>query len=518
MTRSAVPLLAVAALLWFGTLGLRPLYKADESRYGEISREMLASGDWVTPRLNGFRYFEKPPLQYWTTAALFSVFGEKDWVARLWTALVGFAGVLLVLYAGNRLWGPPAGAYAAAALAGSPLYVILGQVNTLDMTVSFFLAAALVAFLGGRMFVFWAACAAAMLSKGLIGIVLPVAALFFYMLLKRDWGLVRRVRPVAGGALFLVLAAPWFVVVSARNPEFFHFFFIQEHFERFTTEMHHRVHPFWFFVPILAGGLGPWLLPFLRSLKPRDDATLLLVVWTAVVFFFFSASDSKLPPYVLPILPAAALLVGRSLAREWPRRLVLWQALLVSVLCAATAIILPAIPAVARNYAEYARWLVLAFALMAVAGALAAVFTWRGRRGGAIVSLAAGGLVATQIGLAAHGVISGRFSVASTVAQLAERPPADAPVFAVEAYDHTMPWTLKRTVTMVGYRDELEKEVSWDRAKFVPDLAAFARAWKAAPEAWAFVRVNEVAKLSAELGLPFQVMARGPVYAIVKKP
>src|SRR5438552_17838395 len=130
--RSAA-LWALLAVLWFGTLGIRPLYKADESRYGEIAREMVASADWLTPRLNGFKYFEKPPLQYWTTAIAFKLLGERDWVARLWTALIGFAGIALVLYAGNRLFGPPAGLYAAAVLAGSPLYALMSQVNTLDM-------------------------------------------------------------------------------------------------------------------------------------------------------------------------------------------------------------------------------------------------------------------------------------------------------------------------------------------------------------------------------------------------
>src|SRR5438045_5689632 len=104
---------------------------------------MVASGDWITPRLNGFKYFEKPPLQYWATAALFEVLGERDWVARLWTALLGVAGIALSLYAGNRLFGPPVGAFAAAMLAGSPLYVVLGQVNTLDMGVTFLLSAAI---------------------------------------------------------------------------------------------------------------------------------------------------------------------------------------------------------------------------------------------------------------------------------------------------------------------------------------------------------------------------------------
>src|SRR5438128_3059150 len=110
-------LLAVFAAAWFCNLGYRHLFKPDEGRYAEISREMLASGDWLTPRLNGFKYFEKPPLQYWATAVLFKVFGERDWVARLWTALLGFAGIALTFYVANRLFGAPIGSYAAAMLA-----------------------------------------------------------------------------------------------------------------------------------------------------------------------------------------------------------------------------------------------------------------------------------------------------------------------------------------------------------------------------------------------------------------
>jgi 4-amino-4-deoxy-L-arabinose transferase-like glycosyltransferase len=505
------------AVLWFGTLGIRPLYKADESRYGEISREMAASGDWITPRLNGFKYFEKPPLQYWATALFFRVFGEQDWGARLWSALLGFAGIALVLYAGNRLFGPPVGAYAAAVLAGSPLYVLLGQVNTLDMSVAFFLSAAMFAFALGHMRVFWAACALAVLSKGLIGIVLPGAALFVYMLVKRDWGLVRRLRIVPGALIFLVIAAPWFIAVSAANPEFAHFFFVQEHFQRFTTEMHQRAHPAWYFIPVLAAGMAPWLIPLghaaVRVFRERSDTELLLWCWALVVFVFFSASGSKLPPYILPIFPALAVLAARSLNRR--------------VLIAQAAVMLPialggglAVHRLAGGgpYASYAQWILLATLILAAAAAAALFMAWHGRLTGAVLALALGGLVATQIGIAGHRTLSERFSVAATVAALPERPPAGAPVFAVDMYDHTLPWTLKRTVTMVGYRDELGDAVDWERDKFVPDLLSFARLWDAAPQAWAFVPLAEAERLPRELGIRMQVMARGAQYAIVKKP
>ena len=508
-------LLAIAlAAAWFGTLGIRPLYKADESRYAEIPREMVASGDWITPRLNGFKYFEKPPLQYWTTAAFFEVLGEKDWVARLWTAFVGFAGIVLVLVAGNRLFGRPAGYYAAAVLAGSPLYVLMGQVNTLDMGVSAFLSAAVIAFLLGHMLWFWAACALAVLSKGLIGIVLPGAAIAVYLLIKRDWSLLRRMRILPGGILFLAITAPWFIAVSLANKEFLHFFFIQEHFQRFTTDLHHRVQPAWYFVPVLVAGIGPWLLPLGRAVYSavvsRRDAELFLVTWALVVFAFFSASGSKLAPYILPIFPALALLIGRTLALEQPRRLMMAQAVLVAVIGIAAAFLFPAL---LKGYAEYALWLSIAFGVLA-ATAICSMFLPRH----AVLLLALGGLLSTQIGLAGHRTLSDRFSVASTLNALNERPGPDVPVFAVDMYDHTLPWNLRRTVTMVAHRDELEVAIRWEPEKFIPDLAGFARAWTAAPQAWAFVPVAEVEKLSSELKIPFQVLARGPQYAIVKKP
>ena len=138
------------AAAWLATLAARPLYKTDEARYGEISREMAQSGDWVTPRLNGLKYFEKPPLQYWAGAAALKVFGVHDWAARLWTGLLALAGVALAFIAGRRLFGAPAGPAAAAILAGCPLFIAFGQFNTLDMGVSVFLAAAVFAFAIGQ--------------------------------------------------------------------------------------------------------------------------------------------------------------------------------------------------------------------------------------------------------------------------------------------------------------------------------------------------------------------------------
>src|SRR2546423_14326121 len=134
-------LLAAFSLLWFCNLGYRHLVKPDEGRYAEIPREMVASGDWLTPRLNGYKYFEKPPLQYWVTAAAFTAFGKNEWAARLWTGLTGFLGVLLVFWAGKRLFAPPAGLFGAAVAASCALYVAIGHILTLDMALTFFMSA-----------------------------------------------------------------------------------------------------------------------------------------------------------------------------------------------------------------------------------------------------------------------------------------------------------------------------------------------------------------------------------------
>src|SRR5256714_14156657 len=139
-------LLAAFSLLWFCNLGYRHLVKPDEGRYAEIPREMVASGNWLTPRLNGYKYFEKPALQYWGTAVSFSVFGQNEWAARLWPGLTGFLGVLLVFWAGKRLFAPPAGLVGAAVAASCGLYVAIGHILTLDMALTFFLSASMFAF------------------------------------------------------------------------------------------------------------------------------------------------------------------------------------------------------------------------------------------------------------------------------------------------------------------------------------------------------------------------------------
>ncbi|MBM3853037.1 MAG: phospholipid carrier-dependent glycosyltransferase, partial [Verrucomicrobia bacterium] len=326
-------------------LGRVPLANPDEGRYAGIPREMLARGDWVTPWLNATPYFEKPPLVYWTVGLARVLFGAGEFAARLTPALFGLAGVLLTYATGRRLFGREAGLAAAFVLGSSLLYLVLSRILLLDMAVSVLMTATLYCFILGvrepaagtdgrlagtrRRWLFlglYASAALATLAKGLIGFLIPGAVMFLWLLIFNQW---RRLLPMhlgLGGLVFLALAAPWHVLAAQRNPEWAQFYFVREHWERFTTTTHARTAPAWFFVPVLLVGLFPWV-GFLGGAvrdavaggwaRRRENAEAwFLITWAAFVFLFFSKSESKLIPYILPALPPLALLIGASLARR----------------------------------------------------------------------------------------------------------------------------------------------------------------------------------------------------------
>jgi 4-amino-4-deoxy-L-arabinose transferase-like glycosyltransferase len=301
------------AVAWFANLDVRKLQHPDEGRYAEIAREMVATGDWVTPRLNGIKYFEKPPLQYWLTAASFRAFAIDEWTARLPGALAGLLTVLFVGYVGSIIASKTAGAYAALALAGCIWPFGISHLVTLDALLTFWLAGALGAFLLAQhwradparqarwMLAAWAATAGGVMTKGLVALVVPFATLVIHTLVTRDRTPWTRLSAARGLPLLLLLAAPWFVLVSLRNPEFARFFFIHEHFERFLTTEHRRTGAWWYFLPMLAVGLLPWTGVFLWGLRrswnepvaPGTFAwTRFCLFWSAFVLVFFSISGS----------------------------------------------------------------------------------------------------------------------------------------------------------------------------------------------------------------------------------
>jgi 4-amino-4-deoxy-L-arabinose transferase-like glycosyltransferase len=540
--RALFALLAGFALLWFCNLGYRHLIKPDEGRYAEIPREMIATGDWLTPRVNGYKYFEKPPLQYWATAVSLAAFGMNEWAARLWPGLTGFLGVLLVFWAGNRLFAPPSGLLGAAVAGSSFLYAVVGHILTLDMALTFFMSASVLAFAFAQrepgdaarrrwMLLAWAVAALAVLTKGLVGVVLPAGAVAAYVLLQRDWKLLSRLELVRGGLLFLAIAAPWFVMVSLANPEFPHFFFIREHVERFLTKEHGRYQPAWYFLPILLVGILPWivsLLPALRSAWTRTAAAgfntqRFLLLWCAVVFVFFSASDSKLVAYILPLFPALSLLIGEHL-RSARRAVLLAQSLIAALLGIALAAAAPQAPDYASDAVPpalleaYVPWIIASGLALAAGGILSAIFLARGKRAPAVLALACGGLVLAQTALSGHESLAPSLSAYHIVHKIRDQVKPDTPFYFVETFDHTLLFYLQRRVTMVSVMDELADPIKRAPRDFLPDAAAFARAWEADGDAFAMFNINDLPAFLEAHPVPMRVIAADPRRVIVRKP
>jgi 4-amino-4-deoxy-L-arabinose transferase-like glycosyltransferase len=541
MNRSLIGILWIAlAAVWFGTLDQRALVRPDEGRYAEIPREMAASGDWVTPRLNEFKYFEKPALQYWATAAGYKVFGESEWTARLWPALTGFLSVLLAWWTGRRLWGPQAGHLAAAILASSLLFVVLGHLITLDMGLSFFLQLAWTAFLFAQndersvsqrwMLLAWGAVALAVLSKGLVALVLVGAALLGYTLLNRDLSPWKRLSPLSGLALFLLIAAPWFVAVSLANPEFPQFFFIHEHFERFLSTVHRRDEPGWYFFAVYALGALPWSLLLVHTLLKswsggtagRFSADRFLLVWIATTFAFFSISSSKMAPYILPVFPALALLGGRHMARlsrrAWLIHLALLAALAVVALAVAPRVLRLAGDSYSLEMLQGVRaWLTGATVVSLASFVAAMLLVWRQRNGAAVAILAIGGLLSTSAGLLGHDHLAPYSSTRGLAAQALPRLKPDVPFYSVDYYEQTLPFYIKRTLTMVQTQNELSFGIEQEPHKWIRTIDEFVLRWRHDREAFA-IMTHDVFERLAAAGLPMSEIARNRRYVIVEKP
>ena len=537
-------LLMIYSLIWFGTLNYRHLIPSDEGRYAEMAREMLVTGDWVTPRYNGYKYFEKPPLQVWATAAIFQVFGIGDWQARLWTALTGFLTILAIGFTGTRIYNARAGWLAAVVLASSPMWVISGHFNSLDMGLSAFLVAALCSLLLAQtshnksscrnwMWACWVFMALATLSKGVIGAAIPAMVFVAYSISTWDWKIWTRLRLFSGAIVFLLITAPWFILVAQRNPEFLEFFFIHEHLQRFTQDAHSRTGPIYYFVPLLLIGIIPWVLQIPGALvqawqerRREFSSGWLLVCWFVVIFAFFSMSRSKLPGYIIPIFPALALLIGHRLDRllgysnslGMPWKL---QTLGFTLLGGIGFFFLAEIGKQARPdeieaYAQYTYWVIAALIALISFSLFAIV---QSKRNGlqSIVSFACGFFLCAMIAGTGHETLGRAVSGIDLVSRVKASIPEKVNFYSVRLLDHTVPFYLGRTMIMVESPDELEFGVNQEPNLWLPTLDAFISRWKEDQTAYAIMVPEQYVALQG-LNLPMQEVDRDSRRVIVKHP
>ncbi len=323
-------ILAASSIFFFYHLGSYSLKEPDEGRYAEIPREMVETGDYVVPHLDYVRYFEKPPLLYWVTALSFKAFGINEWSFRMPNALMALLCVVIMYLFAARWFGDRTALLASLMLISSFGFFAMAHIVTIDMLFAVLLFVALLCFYefyrGEKalfLYFFFALLALAVLAKGPVAVILLSATIVLFLLTERKLSFLKKVLSLKGVVLFLAIAAPWFIVISFREKEFFQFFFIDQHILRFLTTKHRRSGPVYYFIPVLLGGLFPWSIFVPRALIRlwRKKELRLFLIWSAVVFAFFSVSGSKLPPYILPVFPALSLILAYLFEAGWRKKI-----------------------------------------------------------------------------------------------------------------------------------------------------------------------------------------------------
>ena len=320
-------MLLLAAVLALGfNLGGHPLFDPDEGRNAEVAREMAASNDYVLPHLDGLPYLDKPIVYFASAAAMMEVLGPTETAARLPAYLFTLATVGVVVWAARRRWGKDAGWLAGLALVTMPLVLAYARTTIMDRTLSVCTTVAIIAFWGERSVLAWAAMGLGAITKGPVAILIPLATVIPFALLTGRK--VRRLFPLAGLGVFALVALPWFLAISRRIPDFPHYVFVRETFERVTTKGFHRTAPFWYYLPIVPVAAFPWIVPALgrvknwrwvwlaRRVNPQAQEAVFLACWVLGPLLFFTLNQSKLPQYVLPLMPAFALAAARLLTRS----------------------------------------------------------------------------------------------------------------------------------------------------------------------------------------------------------
>jgi len=472
-------ILALSLAVCMFHLGSFGLWEPDEARYAEIAREMLQSGNLLVPHLNYVAYVEKPPLLYWLTTISFWIFGVSEFAARLPVALSAIAGILAAYFFTLRAFGRRHAILAAAILATTPLYALMAQVLTTDMTLTALVTIATFSLYlhwheGGRWcWLAYVAMGLAVMTKGPVGAALPVLSMLLWLAFNRELGgAIAKFRAIPGFLLTTLIAAPWFIAMTIREPGFADFYFIGEHLRRaFETDYSHS-EAFYFYVPVLAIGLLPWslLVPFLTWRETaRNPARSFCVIAAGVTIVAFSCASAKLIPYILPAVPPIAVLIADGLVScAWPAagspaarrppdsRILLESGPMLALLGAGIIVAALAAPQFRTPYVMAARPAMYAIgALLLVGGAVTtSMFVMRRTAAGL------GAIVVTlAVVLIAGGWVRLETEPMRSYAALSRAIAADAPdadIICYHRYVQSLPFYNRKRVVLVGGRTELD--------------------------------------------------------------
>lgn len=482
-----IALLILSYAFFFYGIGDYSLKEPDEGRYAEIPREMNELHDYAVPHLNYVRYFEKPPLLYWADALSFKVFGVNEWAFRFPNALCAFLCVIC-LYVFIRRWFNEHMAFLSSIILITSFgFFSMARVVTTDMLFTFWLFLSVLSFYGFYrekkpffIYLFYLAIAAATLAKGPVALILLGGAIFLFLLTERNFRFIKEMKLARGLAIYLLITLPWIIAISLREKEFLYFFFMDQHILRFLTSKHKRSGPVYYFLPVLFGSMFPWSIFIPRAIANiwKNKELRLMLIWVFVVFIFFSVSGSKLPPYILPMFPAMAVILGYLFHEKWQaqagRTAEIIVYMIIFLICSVGAFLLQISPLKAyitdmsgdaASILNDLRLFSLYISLSSFAMLILLFFKRFTRYSRIFICLALFSLT-VMIGLLFNLRVVDRLNTAKNIAIMINEQKTKADyIINFSGYEQTIPFYIKRGITVASYTGELEMGSKYEDAK-----------------------------------------------------
>lgn len=509
-------------------LGSFALFVPDGGRYAEIAREMVVSHNYLVPHLNGVLYFEKPPLFYWLQAAAIYLFGLNEWSMRIWPAIFGLLGCLLVYIAGRKFYDRATGILASLMLATSILYFTMSHLISLDMVVAVLISASLFSFLAGvlqtsgskkRLYI-WLAfifAAFAVMTKGLIGIVFPCLIVGMWVLLLNKWCDLKKWYLPTSVIIFLLLVLPWHILLQLKYPAFLHFYFIEQQFLRYSSMISERYQPIYYYFAVILVGFFPWSVFALQAIykawpswrqRRQFKIEVFLLLWIILILMFFSFSSSKLIPYILPIFPPLAILTSRYLVQCGGKKTFgitagFFSLFMLGIILAGVILIVPHYYQVSTVLLVEHFLLRMVIIIMLLCGATFCVYKWLNFRL-AMFILMFGMLLYLPLALRSiHGI--NHRSVKSLAMLINKLQQPGDEVISYKHYFQELPFYTQQRVVVVDWINELAFGIKHqDTSNWIITTREFLRRWRSKKRMFAVTYITDYHQLRRQY--PYLVM------------
>jgi len=499
-------------------LGTAPLAIPDGARYAEIAREMVRDHQYLIPHLNGVIYLEKPPLFYWLTALAIHTLGYSEWALRSVDCTLAILGCLVNYVVGYLLFNRRVAILASLVLASSILHFSLAHVLTTDVSLSFWLCCSLYCILlwlhrpqqTTFLYSAYALAGLALMTKSLIGLVFPAMIIGLWTLITGNWQIIPKLRLVRGLLITFAIAAPWHVLLQMHQPDFLHFFFVEQQFLRYATDIAGRYQPFWFFFVVVLVGFFPWICFLPQTLchviksrtEPHYQTLLYLLIWVLTIFSFFSLSQSKLIPYISPIMMPMSLLVAHYLettlqqinTRKIGLRFAATLLLIISLALIATLLYLNH-TMTWPNPIECEELVILMIVTISLMTAVAYCQLLRSKLINAITTLLIGSC-ALLLTLACIRPLSDPRPIKTLAVTLKPLLKPDDAVVSFDHYYQDLPYYLDRRVIVVDWINELDYGYKHqDLSQWLIKQPALWRRWRSSQRMYMIASLQDAAKL-----------------------